>query len=72
MLYMILLCSLDTIFPHKNINLIQLYKTVKQNGDLLSFYQYYVNALLSLVHLDRIITIVPGLVQLPGGRHVIT
>ena len=55
MLYMILLCSLDIIFPHKKINLIQLYKTIKQNGDHLSFYQYCVNALFSLVHLALII-----------------
>ena len=57
MLYMFLLCPLDIIFLYIQINLIQLYKTIKQNGDRLSFYQCYVNALLSLVHLAPIITL---------------
>ena len=37
------------------INLIQPYKIIQQNGDHLSFYQYFVNALFSLVHLAVII-----------------
>ena len=37
------------------INLIELYKTIKQNGDHLIFYQYDANALFSLVCLAVII-----------------
>ena len=55
MLYVILLCALDINFHEKMINLIQSYKIIQQNGDHLSFYQYCVNALFSLVHLAVII-----------------
>ena len=52
---MILLCALLFYFNTKMINLIELYKTIKQNGDHLIFYQYCVYALFSLVRLAVII-----------------
>ena len=55
MLYMILLRALLIYFDTKVINRIELYKPIKQNGDHLIFYQYYANALFSLVRLAVII-----------------
>ena len=52
---MILLHALLLYFDTNMINLIELYKTIKQNGDHLIFCQYYANALLSLVRLAVII-----------------
>ena len=52
---MILLHALLLYFDTKMINLIELYKTIKQNGDHLIFCQYYANALFSLVLLAVII-----------------
>ena len=56
MFYLIPLWALDIIFPHKTDKSSSAAKTHKQNGDHLSFYQYYVNALFLLVHLSTIIT----------------